>query len=50
MTVLQAGPMLTSPDGYPIDAWDPGGFGQGCALETCVEAAVAASRRAAAPS
>ncbi|HUQ01342.1 MAG TPA: hypothetical protein VM261_02550 [Kofleriaceae bacterium] len=40
--LVQAGPMLTSPGGYPINAWDPGGYGQACTLDTCVEATVAA--------
>lgn len=40
--VLHAGPMLTRPGGYPINAWDPGGYGHGCDTETCVHAAVAA--------
>lgn len=43
LTVLWAGPMLTRPGGYPIDAWDPGGFGAGCADRACVEAAVASA-------
>jgi imidazolonepropionase-like amidohydrolase len=34
--VLAAGPMLTQPHGYPLDAWGPDGFGIGCADETCV--------------
>jgi len=42
LTLLQAGPMLTRPGGYPINAWDPGGFGQACADAICVEAAIAA--------
>lgn len=40
--LVQAGPMLTRPDGYPINAWDPGGFGQPCDDAACVEASVAA--------
>jgi hypothetical protein len=42
VALVQAGPMLTSHDGYPINAWDPGGFGQSCNEYTCVEATVAA--------
>ncbi|HVV83624.1 MAG TPA: hypothetical protein VHE35_11175 [Kofleriaceae bacterium] len=40
ITVLWAGPMLTRPGGYPIDAWDPGGFGAGCDARPCVDEAV----------
>jgi Amidohydrolase family len=40
LTVVSAGPMLTRPGGYPIDAWDPGGFGRGCADAACVDAAI----------
>ena len=41
IALVQAGPMITSPDGYPINAWDPGGFGQGCDDASCVEATIA---------
>jgi hypothetical protein len=44
LTVFSAGPMLTRPGGYPINAWDPGGYGVGCDEADCVEAAVAAVR------
>jgi imidazolonepropionase-like amidohydrolase len=30
LRVLAAGPMLTSPGGYPLDAWGPDGYGVGC--------------------
>ena len=43
LTVLGSGPMLTGPGGYPMGAWDPGGFGAGCADRACVEGAVAAA-------
>ncbi len=43
LTVLGAGPMLTRGGGYPIDAWDPGGFAVGCDDEACVTAAVVAA-------
>ncbi len=43
LTMRWAGPMITRPDGYPIDAWDPGGFGVGCADRACVEGAIAAA-------
>ncbi|MEZ4398435.1 MAG: hypothetical protein R3B06_00345 [Kofleriaceae bacterium] len=41
--VVWAGPMLTRPGGYPIDAWDPGGFGLGCAVDACAVAAIDAA-------
>ncbi|HTL34267.1 MAG TPA: hypothetical protein VL326_14155, partial [Kofleriaceae bacterium] len=28
--VIQAGPMLTRPNGYPLDAWGSDGYGVGC--------------------
>lgn len=40
--LVQAGPMLTRPNGYPINAWDPGGFGHSCGDPMCVEAMLAA--------
>lgn len=40
LLVLRAGPMLTRPGGYPIDAWDPGGFGAGCGDEACLDATI----------
>lgn len=40
IAVLQAGPMLTHPGGYPLDAWGSDGFGIGCADEACVRATV----------
>jgi hypothetical protein len=40
--LVQAGPMITSPGGYPINAWDPGGFGQGCSDAACVKTTIAA--------
>lgn len=43
LTVVWAGPMITRPGGYPIDAWDPGGFGAGCGDRACVESAIAAA-------
>ncbi|MGE5184532.1 MAG: hypothetical protein ACM31C_20820 [Acidobacteriota bacterium] len=36
ITVLRAGPMLTHPGGYPLDAWGKDGYGIGCADERCV--------------
>jgi len=38
--VLRAGPMLTHPDGYPLDAWGHDGYGIGCADAACVTATV----------
>jgi hypothetical protein len=40
VALVQAGPMLTSHDGYPIDAWDPGGFGWSCDDAACIDAVV----------
>jgi hypothetical protein len=47
LQVIAAGPMLTHPDGYPLDAWGPGdrrlprsGYGIGCADAACVTATV----------
>ncbi len=34
--VIAAGPMLTRPDGYPLDAWGSDGYGIGCAEAACV--------------
>ncbi len=36
-----AGPMLTSPGGYPLDSWGRDGYGLACADQACVKAAVA---------
>lgn len=38
--VIAAGPMLTSPDGYPLDSWGSDGYGIGCADEASVRAAI----------
>jgi len=38
--VLAAGPMLTHPNGYPLDAWGSDGYGIGCADPACVTATV----------
>ncbi len=40
LVVLRAGPMLTHPGGYPLDAWGSAGYGIGCADEACVRAAI----------
>src|SRR6476646_4298943 len=34
--VVAAGPMLTHPGGYPLDAWGEDGYGIGCADAACV--------------
>ena len=34
--VRRAGPMLTHPGGYPLDAWGSDGYGIGCADERCI--------------
>jgi hypothetical protein len=36
IAVIAAGPMLTRPGGYPLDAWGADGYGVGCADEACV--------------
>ena len=40
LDVLEAGPMLTRPGGYPLDAWGSDGFGIGCADEACVTSSI----------
>lgn len=35
-----AGPLLTSPGGYPLDSWGSDGYGLACADVGCLEAAV----------
>ena len=40
LDVLEAGPMLTHPGGYPLDEWGSDGFGIGCADPACVTAAI----------
>lgn len=37
LTVIAAGPMLTRPNGYPLDSWGSDGYGIGCADVPCVE-------------
>jgi len=39
--VRAAGPMITSPGGYPLDSWGRDGYGIGCADAACVHATVA---------
>jgi len=38
--ILRSGPMLTHPDGYPLDEWGSDGYGTGCSDAACVRAAV----------
>ena len=40
IAVLEAGPMLTRPNGYPLDAWGSDGYGIGCADEACVRSTI----------
>src|SRR5690349_1221056 len=40
LRVIQSGPMLTRPSGYPLDSWGKDGFGIGCADRACVTSAV----------
>jgi imidazolonepropionase-like amidohydrolase len=41
LRVIVSGPMLTRPDGYPLDAWGSDGYGVGCADAAAVRAAIA---------
>ena len=34
--VIRSGPMLTHPNGYPLDAWGSDGYGIGCDSKDCV--------------
>jgi hypothetical protein len=36
LTVIAAGPMVTRPNGYPLNAWGANGYGVGCAELACV--------------
>ncbi len=36
INVIASGPMLTRPDGYPLDSWGADGYGIACADATCV--------------
>ena len=40
LDVIAAGPMLTRPNGYPLDAWGADGYGAGCADAACVAATI----------
>lgn len=36
LRMLRSGPMLTHPNGYPLDAWGSDGYGIGCSDAACV--------------
>lgn len=38
--VIAAGPMLTRPDGYPLESWGSDGYGVACADAACVTATI----------
>ena len=38
--VIASGPMMTKPDGYPLESWGRDGYGIGCANALCVEAEI----------
>jgi hypothetical protein len=38
--VIQSGPMLTRPSGYPLNAWGSEGYGIGCDSEECVQTTI----------
>ena len=38
--VIQSGPMLTRPGGYPLDSWGKDGYGIGCADRDCIFSAI----------
>jgi len=40
ITVIASGPMITSPGGYPTDAWAPPSYGIGCSDAACARDAV----------
>ena len=40
LPVIQSGPMLTRPNGYPLDSWGADGYGIGCADLACIDAAI----------
>lgn len=40
LTVIAAGPMLTRPDGYPLESWGREGYGIPCADVTCIETTI----------
>ncbi|MFT3696091.1 MAG: hypothetical protein QM831_23335 [Kofleriaceae bacterium] len=40
LEVRAAGPMLTHPNGYPLDSWGRDGYGIGCADAACVKTTI----------
>jgi hypothetical protein len=40
IAVIRSGPMLTHPNGYPLDQWGSDGYGTGCDDAACVKATV----------
>jgi imidazolonepropionase-like amidohydrolase len=40
LTVIASGPMITRPNGYPLDSWGEAGYGIGCDDTACVIAAI----------
>lgn len=40
LTIIASGPMITQPNGYPLDSWGANGYGIGCSERTCVIAAI----------
>ncbi|HEX5062877.1 MAG TPA: hypothetical protein VFV99_26065 [Kofleriaceae bacterium] len=40
LLVIQSGPMLTRPRGYPLDSWGADGYGIGCGKSACVKQAI----------
>jgi len=40
LTVIQSGPMLTRPGGYPLDSWGKDGYGIACAKRDCIMSAI----------
>ena len=44
IAVIQSGPMLTRPGGYPLESWGADGYGIGCADTKCVGDTIARLR------
>lgn len=40
LRVIQSGPMLTRPGGYPLDSWGADGYGIGCDSRDCVTSTI----------
>jgi hypothetical protein len=43
--VIQSGPMLTRPGGYPLDSWGAAGYGVGCEDDDCIAQTIDRLRR-----